>query len=177
MVTDVGIYKLSESATVPFKGTELSACHDLCACLHHKTVKFHGSINPVVVNDFGTDKAFIRMFPGDLALVPTGLIFCIPPTHYIEFKSRSGNTLKRLLKVANQPAVIDSDYTKESFVLLHNQSMNVQIIKTGDPIAQCNVEEVKDLSFFIINDEQLKRFRDIVKTVSDRDGGLGSTNK
>jgi len=178
MITNiVGVYPLSEEATIPFLGTELSACHDVCACLHNETVRFHGRAEGIKVEKFGTRDAFIRLFPDDMALVPTGLIFCLPRKYFLDIRSRSGNTWKRFLTVANQPGTIDSDYTKETFVLLQNRSMNPQIIKTGDAIAQCKLTERIPAEFIPIDKDQFNFFCEDVKQDSGRDGGLGSTDK
>ena len=154
----VGVYKLSEDAVSPFKGTELAACYDLCACFHHNSVKFHNRREKIFVEEDHKGK-FITLYPGDMALIPLGLIFCLPVTHHLKFYSRSGNVLKRFLTVANQPAVIDSDYTNESFVLLHNNSVNPQNIRHGDKIAQCEICENKSMELFNVNDEQFDIFR------------------
>lgn len=177
MTNIVGVYPLSEDAVIPFLGTEMSACHDLCACLHDESVKFHGRHEAVKVEKFGTPDAFIRLFPDEMALIPTGLIFCLPRKFFLDIRSRSGNTWKRFLTVANQPGTIDADYTKETFVLLQNRSNYPQIIKTGDAIAQCKLTERIDAMFMSINKDQFDLFCDDVKNNSIRDGGFGHTDK
>jgi dUTPase len=173
----VGVYKISEDAIIPFKGTELSACYDICACLHVPYIKFHGRAEDINVADFGTPDAYIRMYPDDLALIPTGLIFCLPRTHHLKFYSRSGNVWKRFLSVANQPAVIDSDYTYESFILLHNRSQYPQIIKTGTAIAQCEICINNNIDFVDVDINYLDKFKYDINMESSRDGGIGSTDK
>jgi len=173
----VGVYPLSEEATIPFLGTELSACHDICACLHNEEVKFHGRHDGVKVEEFGTDDAYIRLFPDDMALIPTGLIFCLPNKYFLDIRSRSGNTWKRFLTVANQPGTIDADYTKETYVLLQNRSLSPQIIKTGDAIAQCKLTERIPAEFIPIDKEQFDFFCEYIEKDSSRNGGFGSTNK
>ena len=166
VVNIVGVYPLSEEATVPFLGTELSACHDVCACFHTETVKFHGRTEPVKVEKFGTPDAFVRLFPDDMALIPTGLIFCLPRQYFLDIRSRSGNTWKRFLTVANQPGTIDSDYTGEVSVILHNTSEEEKVVQVGDRIAQGSPRRVEKTQFTFV--EQL--------SPTDRDGdGFGST--
>ena len=175
---EVNVYKINYDAIIPFKGTELSACYDICACLHNDYVKIKsGFRKSLKVEKFGTDDAFVRMFPDDIALIPTGMIFLLPRTHHLKFYSRSGNVWKRKLMVANQPAVIDSDYTNESFVLLINNSSDTQIIRTGDAIAQCEICKNIDVEFFTIYDTQYKKMVKSIKDESTRDGGLGHTDK
>lgn len=173
---DVGCYTLSKEANFPCKGTEDSACYDLCACFHDEGVKFHDNryIVPVEENNNGK---FIQLYSGDLALIPTGLIFCLPPTHHMKIYSRSGNVWKRKLVVANQPAIIDSDYTYETFVLLHNMSNITQVIKEGDAIAQCELCKNGSIDFLPVNKEEFETFKELVSISSSRDGGLGSTGK
>ena len=175
-IPTVGVHLLSDEATIPFKGTELSACYDICACLHTKDIKFHGRSLPVPVEDFGTRNAYIRLYPDELALIPTGLIFCLPKTHHLKFYSRSGNVWKRFLAVANQPAVIDSDYTEESFVLLHNRSMYPQVIKTGTAIAQCEICINNNIFFAPMGKNSFNKFKKELEISSSRNGGLGSTD-
>jgi len=173
----VGCYPLVEGAKTPFQATEMSACYDLCACLHTETIKVHGRNMGIPIENFGIDKAFFRLFPDEMALVPTGLVFIIPPTHHIKFYSRSGNTWKKMLKVANQPAVIDADYTLESFVLLHNQSNDSLVIRDGDAIAQIELVENTKVKFQTIQDKNIfENCVEEVKRFSSRDGGLGSTD-
>lgn len=173
----VGVYKVSDDAKVPFFATEMSACADLCACFHQETVKYHGATEPQPVYEFGTDKAFIRLLPNDMVLVPTGLIFCLPKGYCIDIRSRSGNAWKRFLTVVNQPGTIDADYTLETFVILHNQSNNDQKIKTGDAIAQCKLNELVNTDFCEVDEEQFDHFINVVGEKSARYGGFGSTDK
>ena len=173
---DVGCYKLSEKAKFPFKGTEDSACYDICACFHAKEVKFYNKMYTVPIEK-NTIGGFIRLYPGDLALVPTGLIFCLPPTHHMKIYSRSGNVWKRMLVVANQPAIIDSDYTHETFVLVHNMSDSVQFIKEGEAVGQCELCVNEFINFQSVNEEKFSAFKDLVMINSSRNGGLGSTGK
>lgn len=173
---NVGVYKLANNATIPFLATELSACYDICACLRTETIKAHGRNGGIPVENFGTEQAYFQLFPDEQVLVPTGLIFALPVTHHLKLLSRSGNVWKKRLKVANQPAVIDSDYTKETFVVLHNNSIDMLIIRDGDAIAQgefcknthVNLREIK-------NKSTLDSFIMGVSEFSRRAGGLGHT--
>ena len=141
--------------------------------------KFHGSNNPVAVENFDNDDedSFIRLYPNDMALIPTGLIFFLPDTHHLKFYSRSGNVWKRLLTVANQPAVIDSDYVLESFVLVHNKSNRPQIIKHGEAVAQCELCRNNDIVFGDIDKDKYNIMLEEAANKSSRDGGFGSTDK
>lgn len=174
---NVGVWKLHKDAVIPFQGTEMSACYDIYACLHTETLKVHGRNMGVPVQDFESPNAYFQMFPNEMVLVPTGLIFIIPPTHHLKFYSRSGNVWKRRLKVANQPAIIDADYTLESFVLLENTSGDPVIVRHGEAIAQAELLRNTKIDFKEIPNKQMfDKCIDIIKGYSSRDGGLGSTD-
>src|SRR6476661_3348421 len=48
--------------------------------------------------------------PGEVALVPTGLVIAVPAGHFLGIFARSSTPLKRGLMVANGVGVIDEDY-------------------------------------------------------------------
>ena len=48
--------------------------------------------------------------PGEVALVPTGLVIEVPAGHFLGIFARSSTPLKRGLMVANGVGVVDSDY-------------------------------------------------------------------
>lgn len=175
----VGIYKVAKDAVIPEKSTRLAGCYDVCACFHAPVVSVYGG-GKIPVYGYGeendnNENSCIRILPNDMVLIPTGLIFCIPSKFHIEFLSRSGSVWKRRLKVANKPAIIDADYTKEAFVLIENCSEEVQIIKQGDRVAQCKIVKSNIIHFKEYDDQTFNRFVDVVEQLSDRDGGLGST--
>ena len=174
----VNIYKLDENARTPFKGTEKSSCHDINACFHKEYVNFYNHVVPIRVENFGNNHfSYIKMKPNDIALIPTGLIFCLPKTHHLKFYSRSGNVWKKMMVVANQPAVIDSDYVKESFVLLHNKSDKNRIVMDGSAIAQCELCINNNINFNDFDEEEFELFKAHMANISSRDGGFGSTDK
>jgi dUTP pyrophosphatase len=91
-------------------------------------------------------------------LVKTGLSMSIEPGYELQIRPRSGVSLKTLLRVANAPGTVDSDYRGEICVIITNTesiSYNniAQKISKGDRIAQgviCPVvkvdfEEVENL--------------------------------
>lgn len=173
----VGLYKIHSDAVIPFKGTELSACYDICACFHTETVKTKGRNVGTPVENFGTPNPYVQIFPGEIMLIPTGLIFILPPTHHIKFYPRSGTVWKRNLTVSNSPAVIDSDYTLESYVLFGNKSEDPLVIRHGEAIAQAEIIENTRMVFGLIEDKNvLKSYTDAIRASSSRAGGLGSTD-
>jgi deoxyuridine 5'-triphosphate nucleotidohydrolase len=176
MTIDCGVYKIHPSAKIPIKGTIMSACYDLCACFYEESVKIHRLREPISVKDDNNGKGkYIMLYPDDLALIPTGLIFLLPEQYHMKVYSRSGNVWKRKLVVANQPAIIDSDYTHETFVLLHNRSLDMQRIYHGDRIAQCELRRNRNIEFHQCDEHDLDNAKITIKKTSFRIGGLGST--
>lgn len=77
--------------------------------------------------------------PGEIALVPTGLVFAVPAGHFLGIFARSSTPLKRGLTVANGVGVLDSDYsgpTDELRIQLMNVTASPVAIARGDRLAQ-----------------------------------------
>lgn len=77
--------------------------------------------------------------PGEIKLVPTGLVFAVPAGHFLGIFARSSTPLKRGLTVANGVGVLDSDYsgpTDELKIQLMNVTDAPVEIKRGDRLAQ-----------------------------------------
>jgi dUTP pyrophosphatase len=81
----------------------------------------------------------IEIPPGEVRLVPTGLVVEVPAGMFLAILARSSTPLKRGLMVANGVGVIDSDYcgaTDEvKIAVLNFRNAPVQV-KAGDRIAQ-----------------------------------------
>lgn len=78
----------------------------------------------------------ITLKPLERVLVHTGIYFKVPKDCEIQVRSRSGYSLKYGIVVANSPGTIDSNYTGECCVIVHNLSNDNFTIKNGDKIAQ-----------------------------------------
>jgi dUTP pyrophosphatase len=78
----------------------------------------------------------IELFPGDRALIPTGIAVAVPAGYELQVRSRSGLAYVCGLMVLNSPGTIDSDYRGEIKVILHNTSTQQYVIERGDRIAQ-----------------------------------------
>jgi dUTP pyrophosphatase len=78
----------------------------------------------------------LKIKPGHFALVPTGLIFEIPPGYEAQVRPRSGLAAKFGVTVLNAPGTIDSDYRGEVQVILINHGPKTFVIKRGERIAQ-----------------------------------------
>ena len=81
----------------------------------------------------------IRVQPGEVTLVPTGLVIEVPPGHFLGVFARSSTPLKRGLMVANGVGIVDSDYcgpTDEIKIDVFNFTAAAVDIQPGDRLAQ-----------------------------------------
>ena len=111
-------------------------------------------------------KAPLSIVPGARALVPTGLIFMIPPGHEAQIRPRSGLALKNGVTVLNTPGTIDADYRGEVQVLLINHGLNRFEVTRGMRIAQCVIAPLTQVA--IVETQQ-------VDETARGAGGFGST--
>ncbi len=113
----------------------------------------------------------VLILPGGTYAVKTGLHFDIPIGYEMQIRSRSGLALKSGIHVLNSPGTIDSDYTGEIKVILHNTTPNPFKIIKGDRIAQGMLHDLpvtrnKDYNFVLV---------DNLKITERGSGGFGST--
>lgn len=175
--TVVGIYKTSETAKEPTRGTLDSACCDLYADLlgSNKGISMFTTRNDALKVSYGSAKNItvypengaVVVRPGDRVLVPTGVIFDIPSGFCIKVYPRSGSSFKHGLTLINAVGVIDSDYVDELYIPLVNMSDATQLIKHGDRLAQMELCPVHVPVFNFLEKSPDKK--------TDRDGGIGST--
>jgi dUTP pyrophosphatase len=81
----------------------------------------------------------VRVEPGVVALVPTGLVIRVPDGYFLAIFARSSTPLRRGLIVSNGVGVIDADYcgaSDEIKIQVLNVTREVVAVKTGDRIAQ-----------------------------------------
>jgi len=100
---------------------------------------------------YGTDEAAgfdlaaahdVRVAPGQIALVRTGLVIEVPTGHFLGIFARSSTPLKRGLMIANGVGVIDPDYSgpnDEVMVQVLNFTAAEVMLKRGDRLAQAVV--------------------------------------
>ena len=84
----------------------------------------------------------VRVAPGQIALVRTGLVIEVPTGHFLGIFARSSTPLKRGLMVANGVGVIDPDYSgpdDEVMVQVLNFTSADVLVKRGDRLAQAMV--------------------------------------
>ena len=143
--------KVFNGGQMPEFKTDGAACFDICADL----------------KDFNNEEVYL--FQGVTAVIPTGLKFHIPQGYKLEVYSRSGLTAKHGVIVLNAPAQIDSDYTGELRVILHNAGGSSYIIKHGDRIAQAALVPVVNTRLVETDEEPPETERGA--------NGLGSTGK
>src|SRR5215212_7635959 len=68
--------------------------------------------------------------PGEVTLVPTGLVIEVPEGHFLGLFARSSTPLKRGLMVANGVGIVDSDYCGA------RDEIKIEVLNfTGAPVA------------------------------------------
>lgn len=108
----------------------------------------------------------IALEPGARELVPTGLVFEIPPGWEGQVRPRSGLAVRHGVTLVNTPGTIDSDYRGEVKVLLINLGREVFRVERGDRIAQIVFAPVAA----VVLEESLE-----LKETDRAAGGFGST--
>lgn len=111
----VNIKKVDESAKVPTRGSDDAAGYDLYA---------HLDVDEVLIQ------------PGETIKIGTGICAKIPRGWFGALFARSGLASKKGLRPANCTGVIDSDYTGEIIVAMHNDSKDFQTVTNGERVAQ-----------------------------------------
>ncbi len=104
--------------------------------------------------------------PGQIAIVPTGLMMQIPADMEAQIRPRSGLAAKFGITVLNAPGTIDSDYRGEIGVILINHGQVAQTITRGMRIAQIVFQKI----------EKVRLVEAVLLSPSKRGaGGFGST--
>jgi dUTP pyrophosphatase len=114
-IVSVSITRLNDAASLPAYQTDGAAGFDLAAS-QSMTVQ-----------------------PGEVALVPTGLVIKVPAGHFLGIFARSSTPLKRGLMVANGVGIVDADYcgpTDEVKIEVFNFTAKPVAIAAGDRLAQ-----------------------------------------
>ncbi len=111
---EINIKKLTDTATLPSRGSEYAAGYDLYADVQEELV----------------------IKPHTTVKVGTGLAMEIPAGYFGGIFARSGLATKEGLRPANCVGVVDADYRGEIIVALHNDSDEVRTIVPQERIAQ-----------------------------------------
>ena len=125
---------------------------------------------------YGTDEAAgfdlaaahdVRVAPGQIALVRTGLVIEVPTGHFLGIFARSSTPLKRGLMIANGVGVIDPDYSgpnDEVMVQVLNFTAAEVVLTRGDRLAQAVVLPAPRVTW-----EEVSEIRQATR------GGFGAT--
>jgi dUTP pyrophosphatase len=84
----------------------------------------------------------VKLLPGEIRLVSSGIYLSIPQGYEAEVRPRSGLALKHGISLVNAPGTIDSDYRGLVSVILINHGKEPFVIKRGDRIAQMVIKKV-----------------------------------
>jgi dUTP diphosphatase len=109
----------------------------------------------------------VRVAPGQIALVRTGLVIEVPTGHFLGIFARSSTPLKRGLMIANGVGVIDPDYSgpnDEVMVQVLNFTAAEVMLKRGDRLAQAVVLPAPRVTW-----EEVSEIRQATR------GGFGAT--
>ena len=145
---EVDLVKLTETATLPTRGSDYAAGWDLYADLA----------------DVGLDQVTIA--PGQVVKISTGVAVALPAYCFGGLYARSGLASKKGLRPANCTGVIDEDYRGGVLVAIRNDSNEVQVIQHGERIAQLIVQPYIPVVFNEVNE---------LSTTDRGAGGFGST--
>jgi dUTP pyrophosphatase len=171
---EIGVYKVDPTIPTPTRATEQAACWDIHLSLHGniKWYNDEGSLNVISTDDLGVTAAgkFVEILPGERFLLPTGIIFSIPPGTSLRIHARSSLAWKHGLMVANGTGIIDSDYFHETFVVIANTGGSPVKLYEHDRIAQIEVLPVPSEEMVTI-----KETSDLPGPTTNRTGGFGST--
>jgi dUTP pyrophosphatase len=165
------IFRANENAEIPSYATKGSAAFDLKACFD-ETTKIR-AFNPhnremnLPVKRWSNGVLYVQALPQFRTLIPTGLIFDIPEKYVLKFYIRSSMALKHGISLANDVAIIDSDYVDPAYIMVYNMCDTPINIYHGDRIAQAILEKNVQVD--------LEEAKEIPARKTDRAGGLGST--
>ncbi|RLC28238.1 MAG: dUTP diphosphatase [Deltaproteobacteria bacterium] len=94
----------------------------------------------------------VRLDPGDIRLIPTGLCVSIPPGFELQIRPRSGLALRHGIGMVNSPGTIDSDYRGEIGIILINWGEKAFTVRRGDRIGQMVLSRVYRAELEAVND-------------------------
>lgn len=142
----VKIKRLNKLAKIPTRGTAESAGYDLYAA---------------------TDKD-IQIPPHSNVKIGTGIAMSIPNGFFGGIFARSGVATKRNMRPSNCVGIVDSDYTGEVIVSIHNDSTETKTIQRGERIAQLVIVPYLSVIFDEVNE---------LDETERGNGGFGSTGE
>ena len=110
----------------------------------------------------------IKIAPGTVELIPTGLAIAIPEDLEIQIRPRSGLAAKSNIGVLNAPGTIDSDYRGELKIILFNHGNKDFIVNNNDRVAQMVLMPILKMEL-----EEVDQLPESIRV----SGGFGSTGK
>lgn len=90
--------------------------------------------------------------PHSTELISTGLAMAIPVGYELQVRPRSGLSLKTMIRIANSPGTIDSDYRGEIKLIVTNIGDEPYEYEIGDRLAQGVLNEIPRATWFITDD-------------------------
>jgi dUTP pyrophosphatase len=139
-----------------------------------------GAVTPTRSNpsDAGLDVYFspkdgnpVEIAPNTCKLLGTGIKMEIPHGYMMQVCNRSGIASKRSLVVGAH--IIDSGYSGEVMINLHNIGEKPQVVNHGDKIAQLVMLPILVPRLAEVSEEQL--YIDPVTVSNRKESGFGST--
>lgn len=157
------IERVTKNAKLPEKKTDDAACYDIRANIDCRKINFFRSSNVMQTQlCYGTH----QLYPGERAMIPTGLKMCCDKGWKIIISPRSGSAIKLGVTLINCNGILDADFRDEAMLLMVNHSNHVIDINHDDRIAQLSLEKVYDVNIIL---------GELPKTDSNRKGGMGHT--
>ena len=127
---EVGFMRLDPRSVPPARATEGASGFDLRACLESP----------------------LRLAPGQVRLVPTGLALVVPRGYEGQVRARSGLALRHGIAVLNGPGTVDSDYRGPLGIILANFGAEPFEIGHGGRIAQLVIASVPPVDLVEVGD-------------------------
>ena len=121
----LNIKRLTETAKIPTRGSDMAAGYDLYA---------------------DTDKEIV-IPPHETVMVSTGITIEIPEGYFGAIYARSGMASKRGLRPANCVGVVDPDYRGAWMIAVHNDTDEPKTVEAGERIAQMVVMPFLSIDF------------------------------
>lgn len=94
----------------------------------------------------------MRIPPGAVKTIPTGLAVALPEGYGLFITSRSGLAIQHDIIVLNAPGLVDSDYRGEIRVVLKNTGDTVFFIHPGARIAQAFLVQLPTIQWALVQD-------------------------
>ena len=103
--------------------------------------------------------------PGEIKLIPTGIMIAVPRGYEAQIRPKSGLALKGL-SIVNTPGTIDSGYRGEVKIIMINFGKDSYVIGKDSKIAQMVINKVEEAQIKIVSN---------LEDTPRGEGGFGST--